>query len=319
MSSARGSSPSDHASPSSGSPRALSASSSRRSLRSVSSAAAASSSDPAGAHPLLGGGTAPELGSAPGGYAVYDKNSRKQQQQQQRASPGGSGDSSAQSVRVLSPPTSTLSAHEGPLALAPSAGGASTGTTPPPFFGPSSTHSLPPLISRPSSTQLPPPAQGRQYARSVSEAKEQLQRQALKAELQNLGLSAESAGAALVARLGTLVDDADLTSLAAAVRSGKVRGRTALRAGVCMRLGLMTSPLVARAADIAPAGGAARSRGTDRSPLFAGSPHPPRPASDRFGRVANRGRTSLRVPEWTSRLADGRRTRLHILCHCPER
>lgn len=136
---------------------------------------------------------------------MYDKSSRKR------------AGSSSQSLTVLSPPSSTLSPSEGPLAPSPSS---STATTSP--FAPSSTHSLPPLISRPSSTQLPPPAQGRQYARSVSEAKEKLQRQALKAELQDLGLSAESAGAALVARLGTLDDDADLKSLSVVVRSGKV-------------------------------------------------------------------------------------------------
>lgn len=136
---------------------------------------------------------------------MYDKSSRKR------------AGSNSQSSTVLSPPFSTLSPNEGPLAPSPSS---STGTTSP--FAPSSTHSLPPLISRPSSTQLPPPAQGRQYARSVSEAKEQLQRQALKAELQDLGLSAESAGAALVARLGTLDDDADLKSLSVVIRSGKV-------------------------------------------------------------------------------------------------
>ncbi|GAA5864991.1 hypothetical protein JCM3774_003931 [Rhodotorula dairenensis] len=206
MSSAHGSAPGDRTAAGSSSPRALSSSSSRKTLRTVSSTSSSSSSTDPGAHPLLGGPAA-EPG-APGSYAVYDKNSRRQQRV-------GSG---AHSVGVVSPPTSTLAAHEGPLAPSPSA--ASTATTPP--FTPSSTHSLPPLISRPSSTQLPPPAQGRQYARSVSEAKEQLQRQALKAELQDLGLSAESAGAALVARLGTLEDDPDLKSLSAAVRSGKL-------------------------------------------------------------------------------------------------
>ncbi|GAA5987503.1 hypothetical protein JCM10908_001981 [Rhodotorula pacifica] len=187
-----------------GSTHTLSRPSSRRTLRSVPS------SDPAAsAHPLLGSSAdSASSSNASGSYAVYDKSSRKR---------AGSSSQHSSSTSVLSPPSSVLSANEGPLAPSPSS---STVTTPP--FTPSSTHSLPPLISRPSSTQLPPPAQGRQYARSVSEAKEQLQRQALKAELQDLGLSAESAGAALVSRLGTLEDDAELKSLAPAVRSGKL-------------------------------------------------------------------------------------------------
>ena len=197
MTTARSVSPGSDNDARSSSPNTLSRSSSRRTLRTVPS----SSSDPASAHPLLSDSTS-SGSNAPGTYAVYDKSSRKR------------AGSSSQSLTVLSPPSSTLSPNEGPLAPSPS-------PSPSPF-APSSTHSLPPLISRPSSTQLPPPAQGRQYARSVSEAKEQLQRQALKAELQDLGLSAESAGAALVARLGTLDDDVDLKSLSVVVRSGKV-------------------------------------------------------------------------------------------------
>ena len=199
MATARAVSPGSDTDAHSSSPNTLSRPSSRRTLRTVPS----SSSDPASAHPLLTDST--NSGSnAPGTYAVYDKSSRKR------------AGSSSQSLTVLSPPSSTLSPNEGPLAPSPS-----PSPSPSPF-APSSTHSLPPLISRPSSTQLPPPAQGRQYARSVSEAKEQLQRQALKAELQDLGLSAESAGAALVARLGTLDDDVDLKSLSVVARSGKV-------------------------------------------------------------------------------------------------
>ncbi|BGP25733.1 cystathionine beta-lyase [Rhodotorula toruloides] len=60
-----------------------------------------------------------------------------------------------------------------------------------------------------------------QYARSVSEAKEKLQKQALKAELQGLGLSAESAGSALVNRLATLGEDVEFKGLQSVLASGK--------------------------------------------------------------------------------------------------
>lgn len=178
----------------------LSRLSSRKTLRT-----GPTSEDPTSAHPLDVPAPIGANSGSSGSYAVYDKGRKRT-------------GSNSLSSHVLSPPSSILSPSETPLA--PSPVPSSAGTTPP--FTPSSTHSLPPLISRPSSTQLPPAAQGRQYARSVSEAKEQLQRQALKAELRDLGLSAESAGAALVARLGTLEDDPDLKRLVPVVRSGKV-------------------------------------------------------------------------------------------------
>ncbi|BGP56436.1 hypothetical protein JCM8202v2_004054 [Rhodotorula sphaerocarpa] len=143
-----------------------------------------SASESTTAHPLLAQAANEPSQAASGGYAVYDKTRRR------------TGSSSI-NTSVVTPTSSVLSPSEGPLAPSPVA--SSTATTPP--FAPSSTHSLPPLVSRPSSSQIPPATQGRQYARSVSEAKVELQRQALKAGLRDLGLTSESTGAALVTLL----------------------------------------------------------------------------------------------------------------------
>ncbi|BGO92611.1 hypothetical protein NBRC10512_004290 [Rhodotorula toruloides] len=163
------------------------------------------SSDGTSAHPLLAlsaddGAASPSSGS----YAVYSPGKKR------AAVSGGSGFSSS-SVTPL-----PLSPNEGPL----SPSSASNATTTPPFV-PTTAPFLPPLVSRPSNSTLPSPS-GRQYARSVSEAKEKLQKQALKAELQGLGLSAESAGSALVNRLATLGEDADFKGLQAVLAGGKI-------------------------------------------------------------------------------------------------
>jgi len=173
--------------------------SSRRSLR---------GSD--GAHPLLASssqqdsqGTGTSTSSGP--YAVYSAGKR-------RAAGASGGSFTSTSPSLVSP-------GEGPLSPSSSAPG-STVSSPP--FAPTSAPFLPPLISRPSNSTLPSPS-GRQYARSVSEAKEQLQRQALKAELQALGLAAESAGAALVTRLASVGAEPELKGLQDLVARGKVR------------------------------------------------------------------------------------------------
>ncbi|KAK4335731.1 Cystathionine beta-lyase [Rhodotorula toruloides] len=162
------------------------------------------SSDGTSAHPLLApsaddGAASPSSGS----YAVYSPGKK-------RAAVSGSSGFSSSSVTP-----SPLSPNEGPL----SPSSASSATHTPPFV-PTTAPFLPPLVSRPSNSTLPSPS-GRQYARSVSEAKEKLQKQALKAELQGLGLSAESAGSALVNKLATLGEDADFKGLQAVLAGGK--------------------------------------------------------------------------------------------------
>ncbi|BGP41256.1 hypothetical protein JCM10450v2_005296 [Rhodotorula kratochvilovae] len=176
-------------------PRAtLSRPSSRRSLR---------TSDGSTAHPLSAPAADAQGTSSSGQYAVYSPGKK-------RANVGGSSGFPLHTASPLSP-------GEGPLS--PPSGPASTLSTPP--FAPTTAPFLPPLVSRPSNSTLPSPS-GRHYARSVSEAKEQLQRQALKAELQGLGLAAESAGAALVGRLAGIGDEAELKGLQELVASGKV-------------------------------------------------------------------------------------------------
>lgn len=93
---------------------------------------------------------------------------------------------------------------------------------PAPPFHPAISLAPPPLVSRPSNSTLPSPS-GRTYARSVSEAKEQLQKQAVKAELQSLGLHNDSWGAAIITKLAGIPDDGELSSIAEVVKSGKVR------------------------------------------------------------------------------------------------
>ncbi|GAA5822333.1 hypothetical protein JCM3770_001573 [Rhodotorula araucariae] len=169
--------------------------SSRRSLR---------TSDGSAAHPLSAPSTDGQ-GQGQGQYPVYSPGKK-------RSLVGGSG--------LPAHSASSLSPGEGsPLSPSPSSGSAGSTLSSPPF-APTTSAFLPPLVSRPSNSTLPSPS-GRHYARSVSEAKEQLQRQALKAELQSLGLGAESAGAALVARLASVGDEADLKGLQDLIASGK--------------------------------------------------------------------------------------------------
>lgn len=180
----------------------LSRPTSRRSLKSSDAA-----------HPLLApsqdstktgsGGTGP--------YAVYSAGKRR--------AAGSSGASFASTSPSLVSP--------GEAPLSPSASATSSALSTPPF-APTSAPFLPPLVSRPSNSTLPSPS-GRHYARSVSEAKEQLQRQALKAELQALGLATESAGAALVTQLASVGTEPELKGLQELVAGGKVRSSPASR------------------------------------------------------------------------------------------
>ncbi|GAA5839559.1 hypothetical protein JCM9279_005979 [Rhodotorula babjevae] len=177
-------------------PSGVSRQSSRRSLR---------GSDPTTAHPLLASSSSQQdsQGTSSGPYAVYSASKRR--------AAGASGAS------FTSTSPSLVSPGEGPLSPSSSAP-SSTVSSPP--FAPTSAPFLPPLVSRPSNSTLPSPS-GRQYARSVSEAKEQLQRQALKAELQALGLAAESAGAALVTRVASVGAEPELKGLLDLVARGK--------------------------------------------------------------------------------------------------
>ncbi|GAA6028806.1 hypothetical protein JCM8097_007405 [Rhodosporidiobolus ruineniae] len=178
----------------------LSRPSSRRTLRSFPS------SDGSTSHPLFAGPASSPSAEPAGRYAVYNPGKK-------RASLAGSGLLSPNSAS--SPTASPLSPSDQPLS--PLHSSSST----PPFTPATLTPTLPPLVSRPSNSTLPTTS-GRPYARSVSEAQETLKKQALKAELQGLGLAPESIGAALVARLGAAGGEAELKGVQAAIGSGKV-------------------------------------------------------------------------------------------------
>ncbi|CEQ41225.1 SPOSA6832_02914 [Sporobolomyces salmonicolor] len=179
---------------------------SRRSLRSLSS------SDAQG-DPLS---TPPSTDAVAAGakqYAVYSPVKK-------RTSLSGTGTGSgASSPGGGAAPSTALSPSEGPLS--PVVAASSSMTTPPPPFHPTLSPNLPPLVSRTSNSSLPSPS-GRTYGRSVSEAKEQLQKQALKAELQGLGLANESLGAAFVHKLAGLVEEPEWKGVMAALGTGKV-------------------------------------------------------------------------------------------------
>ncbi|GAA5956996.1 hypothetical protein JCM3765_006664 [Sporobolomyces pararoseus] len=97
----------------------------------------------------------------------------------------------------------------------------SSNSIPTPPFHPTISLAPPPLVSRPSNSTLPSPS-GRSYSRSVSEAKEQLQKQALKAELQTLGIQNDTWGAGLVTKLAAIGEEGELSSIVELVKSGKV-------------------------------------------------------------------------------------------------
>ncbi|GAA5982476.1 hypothetical protein JCM11641_006127 [Rhodosporidiobolus odoratus] len=170
----------------------LSRPTSRRSLRSIPSSLSASD-------PLFSPASETSGAESTSGYAVYNPVKK-------RASILGAGGPAAPVASPLSPSSEATYSS-------------SASSTPP--FLPVTSPNLPPLISRPSNSVLPTTS-GRPYARSVSEAKEQLQKQALKAELQSLGLSPESFGSAIVHKLGALYEDPDLTAISAAIASGKI-------------------------------------------------------------------------------------------------
>ncbi|KAM0786432.1 hypothetical protein ACM66B_001896 [Microbotryomycetes sp. NB124-2] len=141
----------------------------------------------------------------------------------------GSSDYAVYQARRRSAPRSSLNGNPSqlpsPLSLAQSAAHSSTSVEQPPSpasapFAPSTTSSIPPLVSRPSNSTLPAPS-GRAYARSISEAQERLKAHVLTAELQSLGLSNESAGAAIVQKLANVGRDAEWQSVSAAIASGK--------------------------------------------------------------------------------------------------
>lgn len=118
------------------------------------------------------------------------------------------------------PSVSAVSSHDSPVSGSPS-----PSSLPP--TSPSSTPHLPPLVSRPSETSVPKgvPA-GRPYARSVSEARQALLGQNLKAELQGLGVTSDASGAGMVqclAGVGSAGDE--WRNVKAAVESGKVSAR----------------------------------------------------------------------------------------------
>lgn len=174
--------------------RPLARPSSRRSLRSLSSNHDDPLSSPALAEPELS--TSPTTSTPGGPYAVYSSTMK-------RSSANPLFDGAASSP----PPPST-----------------STNSTsiPTPPFHPTISLAPPPLVSRPSNSTLPSPS-GRTYVRSVSEAKEQLQKQALKAELQGLGLQNDSWGAAIVTKMAGIGEEGELSSIVQLVKSGKVR------------------------------------------------------------------------------------------------
>lgn len=86
---------------------------------------------------------------------------------------------------------------------------------------PSPSHHPPPLVSRGSSSSAP--TIGRAAARSISEAKEKLQGQNLRAELQGLGIGPESVGNAMVNKLAGLQHGGEYQGILDALTSGKVR------------------------------------------------------------------------------------------------
>ncbi|GAA5864778.1 hypothetical protein JCM8547_009229 [Rhodosporidiobolus lusitaniae] len=174
----------------------LSRPTSRRTLRSLPS------SDGSSDNPLFTSSSSSTSNS--GGYPVYTSSKK-------RSSVLGSGSVFVGTSSASS--SSTLSPSDGPLSSSIS----SASSTPP--FTLTSAPNLPPLVSRPSNSTLP--AQSRAPARSVSEAKEQLQKQALKAELQSLGLSGDSVGAALVQKLGAQGGEGELKGIQAAIATGK--------------------------------------------------------------------------------------------------
>ncbi|GAA6059755.1 hypothetical protein JCM10212_001963 [Sporobolomyces blumeae] len=191
--------------------RPLARPSSRRSLRSLSSnhddplSSSPASPTPALAVASPSNGDSAKSPSSPshsaassnGAYAVYSGSSTKRR-------------TSFNPLAATADPAST----PGATSPAPS-------TIPTPPFHPTIALAPPPLVSRPSNSTLPSPS-GRSYARSVSEAKEQLQKQALKAQLQGLGLAIESWGAAIVHRLVGLGEEGDGKAIHSVLKSGKI-------------------------------------------------------------------------------------------------
>ncbi|GAA5895468.1 VPS9 domain-containing protein [Sporobolomyces salmoneus] len=130
------------------------------------------------------------------------------------STPGGSGQYAIYSSVKRRPSAN-------PLSDTPSSPpSTSSSSIPTPPFHPAISLAPPPLVSRPSNSTLPSPS-GRSYARSVSEAKEQLQKQALKAELQKMGVQNDSWGAGLVTKLAAIGEEAELSSIVELVKSGK--------------------------------------------------------------------------------------------------
>ncbi|GAA6020550.1 hypothetical protein JCM11491_000792 [Sporobolomyces phaffii] len=181
--------------------RPLARPSSRRSLRSLSSnhddPLSSSSSSPSLAEAELSSSPTASISGGGGGggqgqYAVYSSHKKR-----------SSANPLSDSFSPSSPPSSSSS------------------SIPTPPFHPAISLAPPPLVSRPSNSTLPSPS-GRTYARSVSEAKEKLQAQALKAELQALGLQHDSWGAAIVTKLAGIGQDGELSSIVELVKSGKV-------------------------------------------------------------------------------------------------
>lgn len=173
--------------------RPLARPSSRRSLRSLSSNLDDPLSSPSPSPSLAD----TELASSPSGSTA-----------------GGGGQYAVYSSAKKRPSTNPLSD--------PSSPSTSSSSIPTPPFHPTISLAPPPLVSRPSNSTLPSPS-GRSYARSVSEAKEQLQKQALKAELQGLGLQNDSWGAAIITKIAMTGEEGELSSIVELLKSGKVR------------------------------------------------------------------------------------------------
>lgn len=140
--------------------------------------------------------------STGGQYAVYSGAKK-------RASVLGSTFDPPPPAPVEPPPSAAL-----PTPPSPSA-------PPTPPFAPTPQPSVPPLVSRPSNSTLPTTS-GRPYARSVSEAKELLQGQSLKAEVQSLGLGNESTGAAMVQKVASVGKETEWVGVMKALETGKV-------------------------------------------------------------------------------------------------
>ncbi|GAA5933274.1 uncharacterized protein JCM15063_001271 [Sporobolomyces koalae] len=148
----------------------------------------------------------PEPSTSPGGpYAVYNSYKKRS-----TTNPLSTDVTSATSPPRLSSSSTTTTSSS-----------ASPSTIPTPPFHPTIALAPPPLVSRPSNSTLPSPS-GRTYARSVSEAKEQLQKQALKAELQALGIQHDSWGAHMITKLGSISPDSESSTIVDLVKSGKV-------------------------------------------------------------------------------------------------